>query len=32
VASPAAAPAPVVDPHAYMNTKRHVIQASTRIR
>ena len=33
VASPMAAPAPVVDPHAYMNTKRHVIQASnTRIR
>ena len=28
-----AAPAPVVDPHAYLNTKRHVIQASsTRIR
>lgn len=33
MASPMAAPAPVVDPHAYMNTKRHVIQASnTRIR
>ena len=33
VASPAIAPAPVVDPHAYLNTKRHVIQASsTRIR
>jgi len=33
VAAPAAAPAPVVDPHAYLNTKRHVIQASsTRIR
>ena len=33
LASPIAAPAPVVDPHAYMNTKRHVIQASnTRIR
>ena len=32
-AAPMAAPAPVVDPHAYMNTKRHVIQASsTRIR
>ena len=33
VSAPMAAPAPVVDPHAYMNTKRHVIQASnTRIR
>ena len=33
MAAPAASPAPVVDPHAYMNTKRHVIQASsTRIR
>ena len=36
LSAPAAAPmapAPVVDPHAYMNTKRHVIQASsTRIR
>ena len=32
-AAPAAAPAPVVDPHAFLNTKRHVIQASsTRIR
>lgn len=32
-AAPIAVPAPVVDPHAYMNTKRHVIQASsTRIR
>jgi len=32
-AAPMASPAPVVDPHAYMNTKRHVIQASsTRIR
>ena len=31
--APMGAPAPVVDPHAYMNTKRHVIQASsTRIR
>ena len=33
MAAPMAAPAPVVDPHAYINTKRHVIQASsTRIR
>ena len=33
MASPMMAPAPVVDPHAYLNTKRHVIQASsTRIR
>ncbi len=33
MSAPMAAPAPVVDPHAYMNTKRHVIQASsTRIR
>jgi hypothetical protein len=32
-AAPAAAPAPVVDPHAYMNTNRRVIQASsTRVR
>ena len=32
-AAPEAAPAAVADPHAYLNTKRHVIQASsTRIR
>jgi hypothetical protein len=33
VAAPAMAPAPVVDPHAYLNTNRRVIQASsTRVR
>ena len=28
-AAPAAAPAPVVDPSAYMNSKRRVIQVSS---
>lgn len=33
VAAPAATPAPVVDPHAYLNTNRGIIQASsTRVR
>jgi hypothetical protein len=32
-AAPALAPAPVVDPHAYLNTNRGIIQASsTRVR